>query len=45
MTKFKTDFEFSKLKKPVIKPDWIFYSGFTTTVNAFYSSQDNYFSE
>ncbi|XP_001944441.2 neprilysin-2 [Acyrthosiphon pisum] len=43
LTKFNTDNEFLKLRKPVNKPDWVTYGELVTIVNAFYNLQDNNF--
>lgn len=40
LTKFGTDYSFSKLRQPVNKSDWIIHSR-TAIVNAFYSAIEN----
>jgi len=40
LTRFGTDFSFSKLRQPVNKSDWITHSR-TAIVNAFYSAIEN----
>jgi len=40
LTKFGTDYSFSKLRQPVNKSDWIIHSK-TAIVNAFYSAIEN----
>ena len=40
LSKFYTDHEYSKLRKPVNKTDWTNHVE-TTVVNAFYTSYDN----
>lgn len=40
LTKFGTDYSFSKLRQPVNKSDWITHSR-TAIVNAFYSAIEN----
>lgn len=40
LTKFGTDYSFSKLREPVNKTDWITHSR-PAVVNAFYNSLEN----
>ncbi|XP_060860193.1 neprilysin-2-like [Metopolophium dirhodum] len=41
LTKFSTDYEFSKLRKPVNKSDWVRNSGLVAEPNAFYIPEEN----